>query len=396
MVRYRLTPWWVKVIVIFLASRVVTTIILLAFASIQGINPWGGAHPDYLQFAAIWDGNWYKIIAIDGYPPKLMLDAQGHVDENAWAFLPAYPFICRGIMALTGLSFNVVGLFVTVAFALAAALVFYKLLEPRLGSSTALFSVVLFCFAPLSPILQVDYAESMQLLFLAVALLYLQRRQYWMMLPFVIFMSFTKPSGLAFALALGIHIIYRWVVRARDPFPPAQIAAAIVAAAVSAVAGSAWPVIAGVATGMPDAYTATELAWRSSYVGWGALVPFQPWIQGVLWWSNWIGVHNPLLDYAALIVFVALFVVLLFTRPMKRIGADLRIWTASWGIYLLAVFFPQSSVFRLFMPMFPVLGALAQPKALAYRIGIVLLMIAGQIGWVYIDYWVNGYDWTPP
>jgi hypothetical protein len=48
------------------------------------------------------------------------------------------------------------------------------------------------------------------------------------------------------------------------------------------------------------------------------------------------------------------------------------------------------------VPIFPILGAVAQPKSLLYRIGIVLLFIAGQIGWVYIAYWSDGYDWTPP
>jgi Dolichyl-phosphate-mannose-protein mannosyltransferase len=394
--RVRLMPWWAKVLVIFVASRIITTIILSIFAWFQAINPWGGAHPDYFKFAEIWDGTWYKIVVTSGYPSQLTFDSAGHIQQNAWAFLPAYPYVCRGVMALTGLPFDVVGVLVSVVCALAAAMVFYKLLEPRLGSSTALFSVVLFCVAPLSPILQVDYAESMQLLFLAVALLYLQRRQYFFMMPFVAFMSFTRPTGLAFALTLGIHVIYRWVVRSRDPFPPRQILIAISATIVTALLGYAWPLIAGAVTGVPDAYTATELSWRAPYVGWGGLIPFQPWIQGAIWWSNWIGIKTPALAISALVVLVCLFAAMLFTPPFRRLGPDLRIWIGSWTIYLLAVFFPQSSVFRLFTPIFPVLGVIAMPRSRAYRVGIVLLMIAGQVGWIYIDYWVNGYDWTPP
>ena len=111
---------------------------------------------------------------------------------------------------------------------------------------------------------------------------------------------------------------------------------------------------------------------------------------------NWIGAPSPVLAFVVLVIAIALFSALLFTRPVKRIGVDLRIWVASWTVYLLAVFFPQSSVFRLFVPIFPLLGAAALPRSIAYRIGIVLLMIAGQIGWVYIAFWSNGYDWTPP
>jgi hypothetical protein len=394
--RYRDTPWWVKVLLIFAASRIVTTVILLVFAWMQQANPWTGAHPDYFSFAEIWDGTWYHIVAVSGYPSTLPHDTAGHVAQNAWAFLPAYPFLCGAISFATGLPFSVVGVVVSVGFAAGAALVFYKLLLPQLGHSTALFSVVLFCVAPLSPILQVDYAESMQLFFLACSLLYLLRRSYWMMLPFVAFMSFTRPSGLAFALAMVLHVAYRFHARHHDPFPPREIVASVVATAVSAVLGYAWPFIAGAVTGVPDAYTATELSWRAPYVGWGGLVPFQPWIQGALWWTNRIGLPNPAVGVVLLLVAIGLFAAFLFIRPVKGLGVDLRIWIASWTIYMLAVFFPQSSVFRLFVPIFPILGAVAQPKSTIYRLGIVLLMIAGQIGWVFIAYWSDGYDWTPP
>ncbi len=394
--RYAATPWWVKVLVVFALSRVVTTIILLVFAWLQQANPWTGAHPDYFSFAQIWDGTWYHIISVSGYPSHLTYDALGHVEQNAWAFLPVYPFLCGALAAITGLPFSVVGVFVSVGFAAGAALVFYKLLVPQLGPSTALFSVVLFCVAPLSPILQVDYAESMQLFFLACALLYLMRRNYWMVIPFVAFMSFTKPTGLAFALAMGLHVVYRIATRRDDPYPLREVVASVSATVASLLLGYAWPYIAGVVTGVPDAYTSTELSWRAGYVGWGPLVPFQPWIQGAIWWMNRLSVANPIVGVVLLVIAVGLFAAALFTREAKRLGVDLRIWIASWTIYLLAVFFPQSSVFRLFMPIFPILGAIAQPRSLVYRIGIVLLFIAGQVGWVYIAYWSDGYDWTPP
>src|ERR1700710_2068832 len=87
--RYARTPWWIKVLVIFALSRVVTTIILLVFAWMQQANAWTGAHPDYFSFAEIWDGTWYHIIAVSGYPSHLTFDSLGHVEQNAWAFLPA-------------------------------------------------------------------------------------------------------------------------------------------------------------------------------------------------------------------------------------------------------------------------------------------------------------------
>jgi len=396
LVRYRLSPWWARVLVIFVASRIITTIILLAFASVQAANAWTGAHPDYFSFAGIWDGTWYRIVAASGYPAVLPLTTDGHITQNAWAFLPAYPMVVGALSNITHLTFNVVGVFVSVGFAAGAALVFYKLLLPHLGSSTSLFGVVLLCVAPLSPILQVDYAESMMLFFLALSLLYLQRRQYWIMLLPVAVMAFTRPTGLAFALAIGLHVIYRYAVKRRDGFSLSEQASAIAATIIAGLLGYAWPAIAGAVTGVPDAYTATELSWRADYIGWVALVPFQPWVQGAEWWVGRAGIGGNAVAIVLLLVVVGLFAALLFTPIVKRIGVDMRLWVASWAIYLLAVFFPQSSVFRLLVPLFPLLGALAIPRWRSYRVALVIALILGQIGWIYIAYWVDGYDWTPP
>jgi hypothetical protein len=389
-VRYRLAPWWLRVLVVFVLSRLVTTAILLSFAAKQPTNAWTGAHPGYLDFAKIWDGHWYFIIAVGGYPSALPITADGHVGESAWAFMPAYPMLVRALMFATGLDFAVLAVFVSVAFALGTALMFYKLMNLVLPGGTALFAVVLYCFAPLSPLLQVAYAESMQAFFLTLALYLLLKRDYWRLLPVVVVMSLTRPSGLAFALALGLHVVYRWVTRERDPFARRDIVASVTVGIVSVASGLAWPVIAGVATGSPSAYTDTELAWRSAYIGYQELIPLTPWFLGANFWVP--GVLGVVLLVAAVLVFTAA----MFTRPVRRLGPDIRLWVASYVLYLLAVFFPQSSTFRLLLPVFPLWGALAQPRSWIYRLVLVGLCIAGQIGWVYIAWWVDGYDWTPP
>lgn len=394
-VRYRLTHWWVKVLVIFVASRIVTTSLLLGYAAIQPANAWTGASPGYFDFASIWDGHWYYIIAAVGYPTELPMTDTGHVGESAWAFMPAYPAVVRLVMILTTLSFPVAAVLVSTAFALGTALVFYRLLERVLPSGTALFAVVLFCFAPLSPILQVAYAESMHTFLLALALYLLLQRRYWLMLPVIAVMALTRPSGLAFALAMLIHVVHRMWVRSREPFPMVERVASVSVGLFSALMGVAWLLIAWALTGSPTAYTDTELAWRSAYIGYAELVPFTPWLQAVNFWAPQFG-----MPVAVLFVLLALIVVgffaFLFTPWARRLGPDLRFWLASYGLYLLAVFFPQSSTFRLLVPMFPALGAFAVPRALWYRVGIVLLFIAGQWAWIQIGWWVNGYDWTPP
>lgn len=383
--------------VIFAASRVVTTSLLLWYAGMQGPNAWTGAQPGYFDFAKIWDGHWYFIVAVAGYPTDLPLTEDGHVAENAWAFMPAYPSIVRVVMLLTGLDFSVAAVLVSVAFALGAALMFYRLMALVLPSSSALFAVVLFCVAPLSPVLQVAYAESMHAFLLTLALYLLVRRRYWLLLPVIAVMSLTRPSGLAFALALLLHVIYRWWLArsGREEFPVGERVASVAAGLFSAFMGVAWLLIAWGMTGSFTAYTDTELAWRASYIGYTELVPFTPWFQAAVWWANWWQVPVWLV-IGGLVVLIVWAAVCLFLPPVRRLGVDIRLWLASYSLYLLAVFFPQSSTFRLLMPLFPALGALAVPRSRVYRVALVVVFILGQWAWIHVAWWVDGYDWSPP
>jgi len=387
--------WWLAVLGIFAASRVVTTAILLAYASIQGPNGWTAARPDYFSFAKIWDGHWYYIVALSGYPAELPLDDAGHVAENAWAFMPGYPFVVRFVMEVTRLDFAVVAVMISVGFALGAALLLYRVMSLVLPARTALFAVAVFCFAPLSPILQVAYAESMHLFLLILALFWLMKRHYWMLIPVIAVMSLTRPSGLAFALALGLHVVHRWWIRDREEFPLRERVAAVSVTFFSLVMGFAWLIIAALGTGIPAAYTDTELAWRAPYIGYVKLVPFTAWFQAAGFWHQWWNIPEWVLS-TLLVIGILAFFGFLFLRPARRLGVDLRLWVASYALYLLAVFFPQSSTFRLLMPMFPIAGVLAIPQSRIYRVLLLIACIAGQWGWVHIAWWVDNYDWTPP
>jgi len=391
-VAVRTTPWWVRVLAVFVASRVVTTALLLWFASKQGANAWTDPQPGYFDFARIWDAHWYFIIAVSGYPSVLPVTDTGAIGENAWAFMPGYPSLVRALMLVTGVDFPVVGVLVSVAFAAGTSLLLYRLFEKALGPGTALFSVVLFCVAPLSPIYQVAYAESMHTFFLVLALLLLQNRQYWLMIPVIAVMALTRPSGLAFALALLLHLGYRWW---KDPdFPWRERIAVMVVGLFSAFMGIVWLLAAWYVTGSPSAYTDTELAWRAGYGFTGELVPFEPWMLGAQFWLQFPA--GPLIVGTGILFIVGFLWLVVVSRGARRIGVDTRFWLVSYLLYLLAVFFPQSSTFRLLVPLFPVLGIVAQSKSPLYRVGIVIVFIIGQYLWLQATWLVDGSDWTPP
>lgn len=388
--RYRLTPWWWKVLGVWLLSRLVTTSLVLVLASVQGQNPWTAAQPGYADFANMWDGRWYNIVAVSGYPSVLPATLDGHVAENAWAFMPVYPAVVRLLMLVTGAPWAPTAVLVSLACSLGTALLFFRLMRRVQSPSTALFSVLLFCVAPLSPLLQFGYAESMHLLLLTLALLLVLERRYLMLVPVIALMAFTRPSGLAFALFLALHVAVRWYTRAKDPFPAREAGIASAVAVFSGVMGLAWPAIAWLVTGSFTAYTDTELAWRSAYIGYRELMPFAPWIQSGGWW---LGQPWGTVAVSALVV---TFTLMMFSPAVKTLGVDLRLWVGSYALYLFAVFFPQSSVFRLLMPMFPLLGSLATPRNRVYRVVVTLLLIMGQWGWLLLCWGVDGADWTPP
>jgi hypothetical protein len=388
-------PWWLQVTVVFLVGRAISTAMLLVLASQQAENAWTGAQPSLWDFSTMWDGRWYNIIAETGYPQEVPITEDGHVAENAWAFLPVYPVIVRGLMSLTGLPWSIAGVVISLIFALAASLVFYQLLVKYVPAQQALFAVVLFSVAPVSPLFQLAYAESLQFFLIAVVILLMQRRHYGWVIPVVIVLSLTRPGALAVALAVGLHWIYRFAKRKRSRFPTRERVLLAVVAGVSAVAGFAWLFIAGWATGNPNTYIETELAWRSAYIGYQELVPFTPWIHAAQWWTTNFG-YPELGGYILLGALVVGFAVFLFTPAVKKLGVDVRFWLASYALYILAVFFPQSSTFRLLAPLFPALGAVAAPKSKVYRVFMVVLFIVLQWGWLLICWRIDGYDWSPP
>jgi hypothetical protein len=393
-VRWRLLPWWLRIAVVYTLSRVLTTVLMSGFARIQTANSFTVQQPSYLSFASIWDGAWYRVIAASGYPSTLPIDAAGHVTENAWAFMPAYPFTVRALMTVTGGSFEFVAVWVSLLAGWGAALVFRRLMGRFLEPARATFATVLFCVAPVSVMFQVAYAEAMGVLLLLVALLLLVQRRYWAMLPVVLLLGITRPTGLAFALLMGMFVLVgvlrpAWLRMSERLTLRTALAPAVVAV-VSGLVGLAWPAIAWAATGVPRAYTDTELAWRSSYIGWGELVPFAPWVQGFGWWF-----HQPAGTILLVVVLVG-FVAVVFQPAARRIGLELRLWGLAYLVYLLAVFFPQSSTWRILLPIAPLLGVVALPRSRVYRVAMVVLAVVLQWTWLYYCWWVDGYDWTPP
>jgi len=344
---------WTTPLLLWLASRAVSTVLLATVYLVATANGWPFAsyrrEPSFFTFSGSWDASFYRIIAEHGYPTTLPLDDAGHVAPNAWAFLPVFPALVRAVMPLTGGSFWVAGVLVSALAGAGACVLLYRLVLALGCSHRARWATALFAFAPTGFLLQVAYAESTFLLLLFGALLALVRRRYWLVAPLGLVAAFTKPGVLALAVALAVHLVVRWV-QERRALPARDAVAIVVSGLVVAAAGLAWPVIASAVTGRPNAYLDTELSWWVGFVGRQHFAPLTPWFTMAGTWLGPLGI-------ALVVVVLAGAVWFWWRRDVRALGVDVWAFTASYGLYLVAVFLPQQSLPRLLMPMAPLLGS---------------------------------------
>ncbi len=387
----------VRIAVVYAAARVVTTLFFLLAGAMSTESSRHGVAPGLGTLVLGWDATWYWLIAEQGYPTDLPLDAEGHVAENAWAFMPIFPFVAK----VVGLPFGAWGagaFLVALAAGYGCCLALYALLRDRIGSAAASWSVVLFASAPLAAMLQVGYAESLFLLWLLLALVCVQRRRWVWLYGLIPLMAFTRPGVLAFALFLGLYGVYRIVIRRREALSRREVVHGVALAALATVTGFAWQVIASIATGDPSAYLATELAWRRPWVGGedDGFTPFLGWFQGAqIWFTQW-GLGATTGVVAALLAIAVVAALLIWEPHVRRLGVEVRLWTAAYLVYLLAVFFPQSSIFRLLFPISPLWGALAVPRSPVWRAAVLGACLVGQWWWIWNMYGLGNQYWQIP
>ena len=389
------SKWWLPIVSIFAASRITSFILFLGMAQIQEDNYWTKAQPGYFDFLNIWDAEWYQRIYTNGYPTTLPANADGSVQQNAWAFMPVFPFLIRGLNLLTTIEWKFLAPIVATIFGFAFALMAYRLLILRITELQARWAIALISFSMAAPILQVGYAESLGLFLICAALYLFAKRRDGLLIVTLAVLSVTRPGLLAFSLMFALLFFYRfWRERKRaEPFELRERIRLFGLTAVSGVFGFAWLFIAAITTGRLDAYLATELAWRAGYTDSSHLLPFSGWfISGAFHLGSGVG-------ELAVIGLVAFAVWALGTHSVKALGIELQLFTLSYLVYLFAVFFPQSSTPRLLLPAFGLLAGLAVASAAwskPARGAILALSVLGQVLWLLVCWKYTAPDFTPP
>ena len=379
--------WWLPVVGIYTGARFISFLLFLLMASIQEENYWTKAQPGYFDFLNIWDAEWYERIFSGGYPTELPVNADGSVQQNNWAFYPVFPYLIRGLSVITTIEWKYLAPIVATIIGALFALMIYKLVLLRHDRSLALWSVALISVSMAAPILQVGYAESLSLFLFAAALYcYLTGRWWWLTFS-LLGLSLTRPGLIAFALFFGAMLIYRWFSQKKFSIIDFGFAA------LSSLLGVLWLLIAWAATGRPDAYLKTELAWRAGYMDASGFVPFAGWFA-----SGRFHIGAGIGEFLVVVV-MALAAVAMFLPSVRALGIELRLWSAAYLLYLFVVFFPQSSTPRILFPAFPLLIAFAYATKGWGRLAkglVVGLSVMAQVGWLLVCWKYTAPDFTPP
>ena len=298
----------------YLVSRVVS-LVAVWVAATYFQNPAGVGHasPGLGDMFGLWDGVWYERIVRDGYPVPLPVDADsGKVTYSAWAFYPLYPYLVKGVM-LTGMPFAVAGLVLNLVLAGVAAVLIWAVLRSGVHADRqpqrerlALVAACLWCFYPTTAVMLKPYTEALAVALVAGAVLLLIRRSYLLVALVALPLGFTRGIAPALGAAALIHLVVRWREdRAAGARPlHGQRASAAVMLAALAVSAVAWPVVAGLATGVPTAFFDVQAAW-------GQRPDKGPFVL----WFEWAWQGKGIAGVVVLVALAGTYVALVLGRP---------------------------------------------------------------------------------
>lgn len=378
--------WWVQALAVYVLSRIVLVPAMLL--------SWRQMRHDTDDFTLAtlfsrgWDGHWYAQIAERGYPRSVPLGADGVAEQSQLAFPPLYSALCRVVMEVTRLPWEVVAPLVAIAAGAGAALVIHQLVSEAAPQIVArkpwlpLASVGTLAFFPSAAIFSTAYSDSLALLLICSALLLLTRRQYGALAVVILLLGLTRPVAAPMFLVLLAHgLLHRRAVARGDERAGLRIevvrwSTALVAAGIATVA---WPILAWARTGDPRAYFTAQSAWRPER---SAPVPFGE------AWSFMQGSLSGVL-FVVIVCFLAFGVL---TQPFARqFGSAVWLWSGFYFLFIVATVAPSFGLLRylLLMPLIPLLLA-AAPRTARGSAAVVAASAVLQSGWLLVSWRVGG------
>lgn len=347
---YRRFGFWFP-LGVYLLSRLFVLVAAIVLAKDQIALPVGIQHvritypipadPGYWAAMTNWDGQWYRIIAEQGYPTTLPRTAGGSVDMNPWAFFPVFPLLTRALMQVTGLPFIVAGPLLSTVLGLLAMWALFRLVDRAVGRFEAIVAVVATCFYIASPVFSASYSESAALLAVLAVLMLLRARAYPWVVPALLVLSLTRNVVVAMVPVIIAHAVVRWRQGDEGPHPVRLRVGLGLLAAYAGALTLLWPTIVGVVTGVPDGYSQTMLAWK-----------IQTKLKLYMWW-NLLDVYYGVWGQILGVLGVAAFTWFMLSRHSWRWGPEIWGWAGAYPAYIILVTSTTPSRIRYALLAFP-------------------------------------------
>ena len=179
-------------VVAYLAARAVTIAALL-LADLAD-------HRSLAGQLARWDGTWFLRAAEQGWPRHLPM-SHGHVAANTIAFFPVFPIAIRWLSSATTLSPLAVGVTLSAVTGLTAVVAVGLLVRRFTESDRAMRATLLFAVFPGTFAFSLVYSEGIVLTCVALGLLALLHRRWWLAGLLGLLATATSPIALAFVLS---------------------------------------------------------------------------------------------------------------------------------------------------------------------------------------------------
>jgi hypothetical protein len=289
---------------------------------------------------ARWDSEFFLRIAENGY------------DRASAAFFPLYPAVVGALGRVLLGHYVLAGVLASLAAALAAFVLLYRLAEPRLGADGARRAVLYLAVFPTSLFLQAVYSESLFLALALAAFLLAERRRFLAAGVVTGLALLTRPAGLALLPALAL---LAWQAPDRRR--------ALAALGASPVLFAAFPLVLWAQVGDPWAFLDAQERWHRHLSPAGPLGGLWEGVRAVAEGAAPAGaapMHAAAVNaqgLAALVIFGALTVV-----AWRRFGAPYGVFAAlslALPLSLPSDRWPLLSLPRFGLVVFPFFLALA-------------------------------------
>ena len=198
---------------------------------------------------SVWDGHWYRHIALAGYggPPRL-----GH--QSAWPFFPLLPAVLH-LLHSVHLPEVAVIVLANHALILVALIGVRRLADRHFGPDVARWSVWILAVFPMTAAFSMVYPSAIFLAASVWAFELTEQQRFWAAGLVAALATMVRPNGLIVAIVLtAITLTVEPVARRR--------AIAIRVGAPSAIAIIGWLAICAWRTGNPFVFVTAKTAWH--------------------------------------------------------------------------------------------------------------------------------------